>query len=1150
MKKEIAYYRDQIIQDLGKGLSELIEDFSGEKVANEFAALLGQLNGLEVNFMRGIISYDDKSPHENRIREAVIHILDSLVDGQKAPREKPERINVPVYDFNDLVDRIDITQSIHDSWSTGRALTVLRGVRGIGKTSVALAYCHRPEYAAAFDKIAWVSVVDDLQTDLMVALNNTSLGFRFNEAGSRAENFKGFIKALQDEDGNNLLVIDGANDPKQILESRRQLESSNWKVLITSTSLPEDCRILEVEELKKEYAKDLFRKHYRKNIADEQILEEILEKIDYHTLLITLISRCGKKSPSLNIKKINEILDDKEALKKTDFQNRITIERLGRSGVFSVEEIRLFEFITAFYDFSLLNEDEIYCLTLFAVLPSKEIAFELILEILQRGGFDEIQAIDALNSLVEKGWLQSNDEDLDETAGVYYKCHQLIQIAAREKLSPNAAKCKPILDHFAGLLDDDLEEYGYEKIWAFPFFENIMDIIQDDSEELAVIHAGYGEILYKKGNRKEWKQYFKRAFEIRSRLYPENSVPMAQSYMEEGIVKYRLSEYADAQVWLDRSMQIFQSAGRSKSLVEANIWMARIYRSRGLNPDSVEKYFKTLEIIPEEQRDPLEIATLFDGLGMTYSKWGKLEESLNYRLKSLEIRKEHLPPNHPKIAIAYNNLGMVYNKMKNFEKARFYLEASIEIKKENFGDEFSELSTSYNNISRVYANLFRFEEALEAAEKGLKLKMASEDDNGHPVFAYSYDSLAGIYFRMKNLEKAKEYSDLALGIRKIKYAASNQDLQNSLRLDRLIDLCEADRAYRSFRKSYSLKEDITPVNLGEQKQLFFQAIDQGGAYNPVFQYEKRSFEQVLPVLDDLLGRFRSIDHPLSERYAKRVADEIDWIVSFQKRGDDFPSWLSALHGFPEAGELEYARGILDHPRNYVPPSEDLDALHAAEKVREKLEEEGHLGWEVTLAPMVAKISVNSVQKKIQLKPEARFSAEEIKRLLVHEIDSHVLRHENGNRQPFSIFATGFPDYLATEEGLAMLAEMRSGLFEPSNEIKYALRLVLSDLCREQSFFELYQYASRYVSPDAAFDMVVRIKRGLTDTAVAGGYTKDQVYLKGFLAVKDLPDETLSKLFIGKIGLGDLDLVEDTPYLYSNYPLPRWLDDALHSSHTA
>jgi hypothetical protein len=196
-------------------------------------------------------------------------------------------------------------------------------------------------------------------------------------------------------------------------------------------------------------------------------------------------------------------------------------------------------------------------------------------------------------------------------------------------------------------------------------------------------------------------------------------------------------------------------------------------------------------------------------------------------------------------------------------------------------------------------------------------------------------------------------------------------------------------------------------------------------------------------------------------------------------------------------------------------------------------------WKISIENMTAKMSVNNILKKIKIKSESKFGRKEIERLKVHEIGTHVRRYENGKIQGNKIFQSGFPNYLSTEEGLAIYSEHKTELISNRTIRKYALRVLVAAYANKVDFYKLFDYTNNFIDDDEAFSMIVRIKRGLSDTSQLGGYTKDQVYLKGFIEVSKLSSSDIKKLFIGKIGIDELqyfNILETN----SNVDYPSWL----------
>ena len=91
---------------------------------------------------------------------------------------------------------------------------------------------------------------------------------------------------------------------------------------------------------------------------------------------------------------------------------------------------------------------------------------------------------------------------------------------------------------------------------------------------------------------------------------------------------------------------------------------------------------------------------------------------------------------------------------------------------------------------------------------------------------------------------------------------------------------------------------------------------------------------------------------------------------------------------------------------------------------------------------------------------------------------HALRSEAGRRQPLQIFSWGTPSALRTEEGLALLAEERAGLSSPREDWQQNLMLLAVSWAREHGFREVYQRVLGFCPPSMAWNITLRVKRGL------------------------------------------------------------------------
>jgi len=141
---------------------------------------------------------------------------------------------------------------------------------------------------------------------------------------------------------------------------------------------------------------------------------------------------------------------------------------------------------------------------------------------------------------------------------------------------------------------------------------------------------------------------------------------------------------------------------------------------------------------------------------------------------------------------------------------------------------------------------------------------------------------------------------------------------------------------------------------------------------------------------------------------------------------------------------------------------------------------------------------------------------------------NIARAENGKKQRYLLFSYGFPNYLETEEGLAVYNEKINDLL-PNHILKhYAGRVIAVDLALKNSFSIVYNELLQYFNKDIAWNLALRAKRGLADTSKKGGFSKDYLYLKGKYVVEDFVKKggDVKELYVGKIGVEHVPLMKE------------------------
>jgi uncharacterized protein (TIGR02421 family) len=195
--------------------------------------------------------------------------------------------------------------------------------------------------------------------------------------------------------------------------------------------------------------------------------------------------------------------------------------------------------------------------------------------------------------------------------------------------------------------------------------------------------------------------------------------------------------------------------------------------------------------------------------------------------------------------------------------------------------------------------------------------------------------------------------------------------------------------------------------------------------------------------------------------------------------------------------------------------------------------------------------------RIRLRGGASFSEYDHNQLLAHEAFVHSLTALNGRRQPLlASLARTSPRVTATQEGLAVFAELMSGVIDITRLKRISLRIVAIDMALNGAdFVQVYRYFSECGQSVAdSFHSAQRVFRGVPLTGGAA-FAKDNVYLSGLLtvhtffrwALKQRRMDLLRHLFAGKLALPDVMTLQ--PYFASGAILPpRWLPPWMQRAH--
>jgi hypothetical protein len=296
-------------------------------------------------------------------------------------------------------------------------------------------------------------------------------------------------------------------------------------------------------------------------------------------------------------------------------------------------------------------------------------------------------------------------------------------------------------------------------------------------------------------------------------------------------------------------------------------------------------------------------------------------------------------------------------------------------------------------------------------------------------------------------------------------------------------------------------EDLTPVNFESEKEKFFKLQN----YNPQFIYRS---DKKLHLVEKKLIELKKIKPKMIEQkeintLIDEFLTELDMRLATKKSigSIDFPDRAGGLYAWDLMPLSELEKNLPPVNFNEKKKVKLHDAYEMQIIFTKYLSELGLSGVRVEVDTFNDHM-IRVGDKHLRIGAAIKRNDNNLKRLLVHEIESHILQRHNIKKanNPL-IFLQKISEWLLYSEGMAVFNEVKSNTITMSSYLDYKLRYK-AVLMRNKPFYQIYNEMIKYVPEKKAFLTTYRIKRGMGDTALPGGYPKDAAYLFGFYKVNE------------------------------------------------
>lgn len=366
--------------------------------------------------------------------------------------------------------------------------------------------------------------------------------------------------------------------------------------------------------------------------------------------------------------------------------------------------------------------------------------------------------------------------------------------------------------------------------------------------------------------------------------------------------------------------------------------------------------------------------------------------------------------------------------------------------------------------------------------------------------------------------------------------ASKPQVESGFYYQPQIDFGQVDHQIFQVMKQIKFLSLLTPLNLNEEIEKF----KNDKSYNPQFQYQNIT-ETTIPLLDKL-ANIKVDNSPLGDIFKGKIEELNTLIHTINHLGaSDFDKLSSKLYPHPTSKEVEIAKKLNENKIKFKAGKKIYSDKKVSKIFTDFLKSSGLSNWKVQIKDnMIGNCSVNK-SNTIFIKKGSKFHETRVKKLIAHEIETHIFTAENGKKQPYKIFQFGTSNYLETQEGLAIYNQEKTLGYDKDHYFA-AINLITCDISLKNSFSGSVKILEESGMPtQKAINFTLKTKRGVGDTSQKGGFAKQAIYTRGALKIEGFVNNggKLSDLYIGKISLDELEKCQKIKSLNPPIYVPSW-----------
>lgn len=175
--------------------------------------------------------------------------------------------------------------------------------------------------------------------------------------------------------------------------------------------------------------------------------------------------------------------------------------------------------------------------------------------------------------------------------------------------------------------------------------------------------------------------------------------------------------------------------------------------------------------------------------------------------RSIIIHEATFGPHHPETAWSLISYATVLRRLGKLEEAYAALRRALEIHETAYGPDHPQVAWNLTHLGRVLLDLGDLEAAHAALQRGLAINEAVYG-RGHPETAWTLTHLASVLRRLGDLDGAQAALEQALTVNETTYGASHPEVAATLTVlgPVLADLSQLDGAHAALQRAVEIAE--------------------------------------------------------------------------------------------------------------------------------------------------------------------------------------------------------------------------------------------------------------------------------------------------------------------------------------------------------